>query len=123
MAPASFWCLARWMFTLAPTLPPAAVQETKPIIPINRNFAVGLAALYLLFLCYRGIMLFRAWLKVRAIVRSACPIELSEPLRAIIGRCQTALGVTEVRRHLVAQALEVILGERLVDLAPPDAVL
>src|SRR5207237_823793 len=77
--------------------PPAPVKESKPIIPINRNFAVGLAALYLLYLGYRSLKLFRAWLRVRAIVRSACPIEFSEPLRAIIGRCQTALGVTEVR--------------------------
>lgn len=81
----------------APTLPSAAGQETKPIIPINRNVAMGLAALYFLFLCYRSIKLFRAWLKVRAIVRSAHSIELSKPVQAIIARCQTSLGVAQVR--------------------------
>ena len=33
------------------------------------------------------------------------------------------VGGAELRRHLVAQAVEVLLGERLVDVAPPDAVL
>ena len=33
------------------------------------------------------------------------------------------VGGAELRRHLVAEAVEVLLGERLIDLAPPDAVL
>ena len=79
------------------TSPPIPRQETKPMIPVNRNFALVLAALYLLYLSYRSLKLLRAWLKVRAIIRSAYPIELSEHLQTIIERCQTVFSVTQVR--------------------------
>jgi beta-lactamase regulating signal transducer with metallopeptidase domain/uncharacterized membrane protein YkoI len=77
--------------------PPRSAVAIKPVIPLNRTFAAVLAALYLLFLGYRSLKLLRAWLKVRAIVRSAYSIELPECVQAIIEKCQTALGVTQVR--------------------------
>ncbi|HXI92527.1 MAG TPA: M56 family metallopeptidase [Blastocatellia bacterium] len=71
-------------------------KETSSLVPVSRNLATGLVAIYLLFLGYRAVSLFKAWRLTRAIGRSVSRIELPEHLRTIIERCQTALGVKRV---------------------------
>ncbi len=71
-------------------------EETGSLVPVSRNLATGLVAIYLLFLGYRAMGLFKAWRLTRAIARSVSRIELPQHLRTIIERCQTALGVKRV---------------------------
>jgi len=71
-------------------------EETGSLVPVSRNLATGLFAIYLLFLGYRTVSLFKAWRLTRAIARSVSRIELPEHLRTIIERCQTALGLKRV---------------------------
>src|SRR5262245_53216854 len=47
---------------------PTALKETTPFILINRNAAVVVVALYLLFLCYRGGKLSMAWGRARSAI-------------------------------------------------------
>jgi TonB family protein len=75
----------------------APTNDSKSSVHINASLAAGVIAFYLLFLAYRGVKLFRAWRRTRAIRRSARPIEILEPIETIIRRCQTAIGVTRFR--------------------------
>ena len=70
--------------------------ETSSFVPVSRKLATGLVAIYLLFLGYRAVSLFKAWRLTRAIARSVSGIELPEHFRTIIERCQSALGVKRV---------------------------
>src|SRR5712691_10068766 len=47
----------------------------KSTFQINQSVAIGLLALYLMFLGYRGVKLFRAWARTQAARRGAIPIE------------------------------------------------
>jgi len=80
-----------------PTALPAALEETAPLILINRNVAAVVVALYLLFLCYRSGKLFMAWRRARSLKRGACLIELPEHVRATVSECQSVLGVRHVQ--------------------------
>ena len=72
-------------------------KSTGAFIPIGRSLAATLVALYFLFLCYRGLKLFKAWRKTRAMARSVYAADFIEHVQASIRRCQTAIGVTRVR--------------------------
>jgi beta-lactamase regulating signal transducer with metallopeptidase domain/uncharacterized membrane protein YkoI len=80
-----------------PTAPPAALEETAPLILINRNVAAVIVVLYLLFLCYRSGKLFMAWRRARSLKCGACLIELPEHVRAIVSECQSVLGMRQVQ--------------------------
>jgi beta-lactamase regulating signal transducer with metallopeptidase domain/uncharacterized membrane protein YkoI len=80
-----------------PTALPAALEETAPLILINRNVAAVIVALYLLFLCYRSGKLFMAWRRARSLKRGACLIELPEHVRATVSECQSVLGMRQVQ--------------------------
>lgn len=75
---------------------PTSPKETGSFVPVSRNLATGLVAIYLLFLGYRGVSLFKAWRLTGAIARSVSTMEVPEHFRTIIERCQTALGVKRV---------------------------
>src|SRR5215813_576999 len=83
------------MKTPPPTLP--TLNEAVPFIPINRKVAAVVLILYLLFLAYRIGKLCMAWRRVRSLKRSACLIDLPEPVRTTFRESQTALGVRRVR--------------------------
>ncbi len=72
----------------------AAVAKSN--FQINQSVAIGLLALYLMFLGYRGLQLFRAWARTQAARRSAIPIEPADRIQAIVASCQQAIGVTKV---------------------------
>src|SRR5437773_3922755 len=76
---------------------PAPSNDPKPSVHINGNLAAGLVVLYLLFLLYRSVKLFRAWRRTKTIKRNTREIEILEPIETIIRRCQTAVGVTRFR--------------------------
>jgi beta-lactamase regulating signal transducer with metallopeptidase domain/uncharacterized membrane protein YkoI len=76
---------------------PISPKETISFIPVSRNLATGLIALYFLFLCYRAANLVKAWTLTRGIARSVSALELPEHAQTIIERCRTALGVKRVR--------------------------
>src|SRR3984893_12308299 len=75
------------------------LPNTNSAVRINGNLAAVLLTLYVLFLGYRGVRLFRAWQRTRRIKRSARIVELSESLRRIIEECQTAFQITPVSVH------------------------
>ncbi|HKQ75380.1 MAG TPA: M56 family metallopeptidase [Blastocatellia bacterium] len=80
-----------------PSSTPPTLNKAVPFIPIDRKVAVAVLILYLLFLGYRSGKLCMAWRKARSLKRSACPIDLPEPVRTTVSECQTALGVRRVR--------------------------
>jgi TonB family protein len=89
-------------------LGPIAITDVTPIssqtsaagpkstLQINQSVAIGLLALYLMFLGYRGVKLLRAWARTQAARRGAIPIEPADRIQAIVARCQQAIGVTNV---------------------------
>jgi beta-lactamase regulating signal transducer with metallopeptidase domain/uncharacterized membrane protein YkoI len=81
----------------APSATPTTPIEAAPFILINRNVAAFVIVLYLLILCYRSGKLFMAWRRAGILKRSACLIDLPEPVRTAIRECQTALGAPRVR--------------------------
>lgn len=64
---------------------------------INRKVAATLIAIYLLFVFYRGQRLLRAWLRTRAIRRSAQEIALSKELQYAVVRCQNQIRAPRAR--------------------------
>jgi TonB family protein len=83
--------------TDVPTLAERPVVNTrKGFFQISARVAAGLLALYLMFLGYRGVKLFRAWSRTQAARRGAIPIEPADRIQAIVASCQKAIGVTKV---------------------------
>src|SRR5712692_11240144 len=80
----------------------AVINSTKGFFQINDRVAAGLLALYLMFLCYRGVKLFRAWSRTQAARRGASPLEPADRIQAIVANCQKAIGVT--RAGIVSSA-------------------
>src|SRR5262245_37545958 len=80
-----------------PSSTPPTLNEAAPFIPINRKVAAVALILYLLFLAYRSGRLCMAWRKARSLKRSACLIDLPEPVQTTVRESQTALGVRRVR--------------------------
>src|SRR5205814_4977649 len=119
--------------TQIPLVIQTSPQETTSFVPVSRNLATGLVAIYLLFLGYRAVGLFKAWRLTRVIARSVSTIELPEPLRTIIERCQSALAVKRVGIFCSAAVPMpitvgsltplVILPEQLLLEADPDVLI
>ncbi len=59
---------------------------------VSQRAAIVLLVAFLILVGYRTAKLFRAWLKTRAIQRSASSFEPDAELSAIVERCQSALG-------------------------------
>ena len=72
------------------------VNSRKGFFQISARVAAGLLALYLMFLGYRGVQLFRAWSRTQAARRGAIPIEPGDRIQAIVANCQQAIGVAKV---------------------------
>jgi TonB family protein len=81
----------------------ALVSGAKGFFQINGRVAAGLLALYLIFLGYRGVKLFRAWARTQAARRSATPIEPADRIQAIIADCRKVIRVNRV--SVVSSAL------------------
>jgi bla regulator protein blaR1 len=79
--------------TVSSSTSPAAA---KSAFQINQSLAIGLLALYLMFLGYRGVQLFRAWARTQAATRGAIPIGPADRIQAIVASCQQAIGVANV---------------------------
>jgi len=84
-------------FLLLPVAPPALPSAPKSL-SVTREFAAILVAAYFLLIAYRSFRLTQAWLRTRAIVRSGREVELGGKLRAILAKCENALGArAEIR--------------------------
>ena len=68
-------------------------QPTKPLIPINKNLSLILLTLYLLFIGYRIIKLFKAWQQTRKIRQSAFSASHNEIVSSSINKCRKILGL------------------------------
>lgn len=66
-------------------------------VHLSRWPASFLVALYGLFLLFRAGQLMRAWRRTQTIVQSAFECEFSGPVKTIIEKCRTAIGVGRVR--------------------------
>ncbi len=80
-----------------PTRLPFSQKRTSALISVNQGLAAALVALYLLFLCYRGLRLLNAWRKTQLISRSAYAVDFTEHIQTTIRQCQNTIGVTRVR--------------------------
>ena len=78
--------------------PSASTVSNGPgsALHISGRVAVGLLAFYLLFLCYRGFRLVRAWARTRAAGADATPIEPAGRIQTVVASCQKAIGVARV---------------------------
>ncbi|PYS39431.1 MAG: hypothetical protein DMF71_15225 [Acidobacteria bacterium] len=78
--------------------PSASTVSNGPgsALHISGRAAVGLLAFYLLFLCYRGFRLVRAWARTRAASADATPIEPAGRIQTVVASCQKAIGVARV---------------------------
>jgi len=87
--------------TEKPAAPPADEPAQRNLltagIHLNRRLAVLLMVLYGLFLMYRAGQLIRAWRRTKAIVQSAYDCEFPVQVKAIIEKCQRAIGGERVR--------------------------
>lgn len=79
--------------------PPEGGSGTLPGAPIrvNRRVVEVLILIYALLLLYRAGKLFRAWQQTRTIIHSAYECAFQESVQSIIEKCQTAIGVNQVR--------------------------
>ena len=75
---------------------PQTTTGVKPTLSVSQRVAIGLLGLYVLFLLYRCVRLFRAWFRARAASRDATPIDATDRIRAIVARCQQAVGTSSV---------------------------
>ena len=66
-------------------------------ISLSRNVAVVLVGFYAFFLFYRSFKLLRAWRRTASIMHSAWSTQVSSRAAGIIAKCQTAMGVPNVR--------------------------
>lgn len=117
---------------LATTSVPPSATTGKSTFQIARSVAIGLLSLYLIFLLYRGMKLFRAWFRTQAARRGAIPIDSADRIQTIVARCQTAIGVdravivssASLRAPATVGILRplVILPEELVRAASLDAL-
>lgn len=80
-----------------------ALNLTEPrteVIPstlsVGKNLALVLVIIYLLFVLYRGLKLFRAWLWTRAIARSSYQAECPDNIEAILKKCGDVIGDEKV---------------------------
>jgi TonB family protein len=102
----------------------ALVNDAKGFFQINGRVAAGLLALYLMFLGYRGVKLFRAWSRTQTARRSAIPIDSADRIQTIVASCQKAIGVTKV--SVVSSAslrAPATIGIRRPLVILPDALL
>ncbi|MGI8782287.1 MAG: M56 family metallopeptidase [Acidobacteriota bacterium] len=75
----------------------AWLSKTKLLIPLDSAFATVLVVLYLVFLSYRVVRLFSAWLKTNRIVRDSYATAFPERVHRTIERCHAAVGIKPCR--------------------------
>lgn len=68
----------------------------KSTFQVSQTVAIALLALYLMFVGYRGVQLFRAWARTQTARRGAIPIDPADRIQAIVASCQQAIGVAKV---------------------------
>jgi bla regulator protein blaR1 len=77
-----------------------AVEPRREVIPstlaVGKNLAIALVIIYLLFVLYRGLKLFRAWLWTRAIARSSYQAEFNDNIAATLKKCMDTIGAEKV---------------------------
>ena len=108
------------------------VSHNPSILHVNAMVAYGLLAVYVLFLFYRSVKLFRAWARTRTERRDARSIELAGEIQTIVANCERAFGVTGTRMVSSASLLApatvgifrplIILPEELLCAADVDAL-
>jgi beta-lactamase regulating signal transducer with metallopeptidase domain/uncharacterized membrane protein YkoI len=116
-----------------PAVEPARQPDLRVPISVNKNLATLLVAFFAASVLYRGFKLLRAWRRTAAIMRAARPAQVSPRAAAIIAKCQTAIGVKNVRVvcsnsvHLPITAGVfnplIILPEQLLSEADADILL
>lgn len=103
---------------------PGWPNKTKVMIPLDSDFATVLVVLYMLFLSYRAVRLFSAWVKTKRIVRDSYPMAFPERVLRIIERCQTAVGIKPCRVLCSASlAVPITVGGRNPIVILPEHLL
>jgi TonB family protein len=89
--------------SLAPTsfrsLDLSAPLEKPSGLQVGRNVAVILVTAYMLFVLFKLGGLLVAWARTRTLVRTAYSTELPAPVQTVVKRCESVLGLSQVRVH------------------------
>ncbi|MEK6410071.1 MAG: M56 family metallopeptidase [Acidobacteriota bacterium] len=80
------------------------LQTRRRSVVTSSTLALVLAIAYALFLLYRLIILWRAWLQAQSFRRSAHERELPALMASVAARCQEAVGLKRVRLMFSAKA-------------------
>jgi TonB family protein len=102
----------------------SSATSVRSTFQMNQSLAISLFALYLMFLGYRGVQLFRAWARTQSARRGAIPIDPADRIQAIVASCQQAIGVT--RASVVSSAslcAPATIGIRRPLVILPDALV
>jgi len=83
--------------SIVPSEVPPATTSVRPGFRVSQRVAIVVLIAFLVLLAYRAAKLSRAWVKTRAIQRSAALFEPDAHLAAIIERCQSALGANSAK--------------------------
>ena len=80
-------------------------------LSLAARLASGIFALYVAFILFKFLLLLRAWLRTRSIVRGALDAPLPAHLEAIVDRCTRLIGVNRVRiLHSPSVPVPITLG-------------
>src|SRR5262245_26887189 len=71
-----------------------ALEPSPPSWQVSLRVAAVVVLMYLALLLYRSVKLAQAWFRTRAIRNNSSSPNLSDDLRALIDRCETAIQVT-----------------------------
>ena len=82
---------------IAPEVSAPAPQPAR--LQIGMNVASLLVGAYLLFVLSKFGALLIAWLRTRALIRTAYFTDLAAPIHAVVKRCELILGISRVRVH------------------------
>src|ERR1051325_7478074 len=82
---------------VAPVNLPVSPASVNRSVQVSERIAISIVAAFFILFAYRGARWFGAWLKTRAIRRSAFPVEISDELSAIAKQCGHAFRVRNFR--------------------------
>lgn len=80
-----------------PALTVSNPGEINSVIPIDQTLSIFLFILYLLFLAYRSVKLFRAWKQTQFVKNTTISTKPSDLVLEISEECRKALGMNKVR--------------------------
>src|SRR5438034_2921192 len=110
--------------TFEPRTSSVPQNSWRSLFQVSEKWAVAIALLYFSLLVYRGLKFGRAWQRTKAIKDTADPLEFTEEIQAIVGRCQTAIGAANFKlRSSASVSVPITVGIRNPLIIMPEQLL